>query len=134
MHTIAFLEPGHFHAALTLGMPHLNVREEIFVYAQPGAELDDFLALVDAFNRRAERPTAWKPVVRAGDRSLERLIAGRPGDVVILAGRNDRKMAMMRRRHDARFHILADKPRLAGAVGVDRVLHKPFGRPLAVGM
>ena len=54
MHTLAFLEPGHFHAALTLGTPHPNVREEIFVYAPPGAELDDFLALIDAFNRRAE--------------------------------------------------------------------------------
>ena len=132
MHTLAFLEPGHFHAALTLGTPHPNVREEIFVYAPPGAELDDFLALIDAFNRRAENPTAWKPVVRAGDRSLERLIADRPGDVVILAGRNDRKMAMMRRLHDAGFHILADKPWLAGPDGLDDLRHTLSGGPLAV--
>src|SRR5215470_687251 len=71
MHALSFLEPGHFHAALTLGRFHPNVREEIFVYAPPGAELDDFLGLIDAFNRRPERPTAWKPVVRAGDRALE---------------------------------------------------------------
>jgi predicted dehydrogenase len=132
MHTIAFLEPGHFHAALTLGTPHPNVREEIFVYAPPGAELDDFLALVEAFNRRAQRPTAWKPVVRAGDRSLERLIADRPSDVVILAGRNDRKMAMMRRLHDAGFHILADKPWLTGPDGLDDLRHTLSGGPLAV--
>ena len=131
-HTLAFLEPGHFHAALTLGTPHPNVREEIFVYAPPGQELDDFLALIDAFNRRAENPTAWKPVVRAGDRSLERLIADRPGDVVILAGRNDRKMAMMRRLHDAGFHILADKPWLAGPDGLDDLRHTLSGGPLAV--
>ena len=132
MHTLAFLEPGHFHAALTLGTPHPNVREEIFVYAPPGAELDDFLALIDAFNRRAESPTAWKPVVRAGDRSLDRLIADRPGDVVILAGRNDRKMAMMRRLHDAGFHVLADKPWLAGPDGLDDLRHTLSGGPLAV--
>ena len=132
MRTIAFLEPGHFHAALTLGTPHPNVRAEIFVYAPPGAELDDFLALVEAFNRRAQRPTAWKPVVRAGDRSLERLIADRPSDVVILAGRNDRKMAMMRRLHDAGFHILADKPWLAGPDGLDDLRHTLSGGPLAV--
>ena len=71
-HTIAFLEPGHFHAALTLGRTHPNVREEIFVYAQAGPELDDFLALIDAFNRRPERPTAWKPVVHGGDRPPSR--------------------------------------------------------------
>ena len=132
MHTLAFLEPGHFHAALTLGTSHPNVREEIFVYAPPGQELDDFLALIDAFNRRAENPTAWKPVVRAGDRSPERLIADRPGDVVILAGRNDRKMAMMRRLHDAGFHVLADKPWLAGPDGLDDLRHTLSGGPLAV--
>jgi predicted dehydrogenase len=132
MHTLAFLEPGHFHAALTLGTLHPNVREEIFVYAPLGQELDDFLALIDAFNRRAESPTAWKPVVRAGDRSLERLIADRPGNVVILAGRNDRKIAMMRRLHDAGFHILADKPWLAGPEGLDDLRHTLSGGPLAV--
>jgi len=132
MHTIAFLEPGHFHAALTLGTPHPNVREEIFVYAPPGAELDDFLALVEAFNRRAQRPTAWKPVVRAGDRSLEHLVADRPGDVVILAGRNDRKISMMRRLHDAGFHILADKPWLAGPDSLADLRHTLSGGPLAV--
>jgi len=132
MHTLAFLEPGHFHAALTLGTPHPNVREEIFVYAPPGAELDDFLALIDAFNRRPERPTAWKPVVRAGDGALERLVGDRPADVVILAGKNDRKMAMMRRLHDAGFHVLADKPWLAGPGGLEDLRHTLSGGPLAV--
>jgi predicted dehydrogenase len=132
MHTLAFLDPGHFHAALTLGKRHPKVSEEIFVYAPPGAELDDFLALVEAFNRRAAEATAWRPNVRAGDRSLERLIADRPGDVVILAGRNDRKMAMMRRLHGAGFHVLADKPWLAGPDGLDDLRHTLSGRPLAV--
>jgi predicted dehydrogenase len=132
MHTLAFLEPGHVHAALTQGTPHPNVREEIFVYAPPGAELDDFLALIDAFNRRPERPTAWKPVVRAGDGALERLVGDRPGDVVILAGKNDRKMAMMRRLHDAGFHVLADKPWLAGPDGLEDLRHTLSGGPLAV--
>jgi predicted dehydrogenase len=132
VHTLAFLDPGHFHAALTLGHHHPNVREEIFVYAPSGAELDDFLALIEAFNRRSERPTAWRPVVRAGDRSLERLVADRPGEVVILAGKNDRKMAMMRRLHDAGFHVLADKPWLAGPDGFDDLRHTLSGGPLAM--
>ena len=112
MHTLAFLDPGHFHAALTLSERHPRVGEEIFVYAPPGPELDDFLALIDAFNRRRERPTAWRPIVRAGVGSLERFLANRPGDIVILAGRNDRKMALMRRLYDAGVHVLADARRL----------------------
>src|SRR5262249_42481350 len=114
MHTLAFLDPGHFHAALTLRERHPRVSDDIHVYAPPGRELDDFLALIDAFNRRPERPTAWRAVVRAGDRPLERLIADRPSNIVILAGRNDRKITLMRRLHGAGFHLLADKPWLAG--------------------
>jgi predicted dehydrogenase len=132
VHTLAFLDPGHFHAALTLSERHPRVGEEIFVYAPPGPELDDFLALIDAFNRRRERPTAWRPIVRAGDGSLERFLAERPGDVVILAGRNDRKMTLMRRLHDAGVHVLADKPWLAGPDGLEDLRHTLAGGPLAV--
>jgi len=132
VHTLAFLDPGHFHAALTLRERHPRVREEIFVYAPPGPELDDFLALIGAFNRRPERPTAWRPVVRAGARPLDRLLAERPGDVVILAGRNDGKMALIRRLHDAGLHVLADKPWLAGGDGLDDLRHTLGGGALAV--
>jgi predicted dehydrogenase len=132
VHTLAFLDPGHFHAALTLSERHPRVSEEIFVYASPGPELDDFLALIDAFNRRRERATAWRPVVRVGDGSLDRFLAERPGDIVILAGRNDRKMALMRRLHDAGVHVLADKPWLAAAGGLDDLRHTLAGGALAV--
>ena len=132
MHTLAFLDPGHFHAALTLRERHPRVRDEIFVYAPAGSELDDFLALIDAFNRRPERPTAWRPVVRAGEGSLDRLLAERPGEVVILAGRNDRKIGLMRRLHDAGLHVLADKPWLTGAEGLDDLRHTLAGGPLAI--
>ncbi|HEV8227987.1 MAG TPA: putative oxidoreductase C-terminal domain-containing protein [Methylomirabilota bacterium] len=133
-HTLSFLEPGHFHAALTLGARHARVSDEIFVYARPGAELDDFLALVEAFNRRPEQPTAWRPILRTGDRPLDELIAERPGELVILAGRNDRKMTAMRRLHDAGFHQLADKPWMAEASGLDDLRHIMAGGPLAVEM
>jgi hypothetical protein len=58
VHTLAFLEPGHFHAALTLRGGNPRVHDEIFVYAEAGRELDDFLALIEAFNRRPEEPTS----------------------------------------------------------------------------
>jgi predicted dehydrogenase len=134
VHTLTFLDPGHFHAALTLGERHPRVRENLVVHAPKGAELDDFLALVDAFNQRRERPTAWRVEVRAGEGSLERLVAERPGDVVVLAGRNDRKLATIRRLHDAGFHVLADKPWMAGPDGLDDLRHVLTAGPLAVEM
>lgn len=97
MHTLLFLEPGHFHAALTLRERHPLVRDEIVVYAPEAPELREFLALVDAFNRRPERPTGWRPVVRVGSDPLDRLLAERAEDVVILAGKNDEFLAHVER-------------------------------------
>jgi len=58
-----FLEPGHFHAALTLRVPHPRVSEELVVDARDGQELRDFLALVERFNRRPAAATRWRPAV-----------------------------------------------------------------------
>ena len=132
MRTLAFLDPGHFHAALTLRERQTGVTDEIFVYAPAGPELDHFLALIHAFNRRPEHPTAWRPIVRPGDGSLERLLADRPGDCVVLAGRNDRKAGIIRRLHDAGHHVLADKPWLASATGLDDLRRALISGALAV--
>src|SRR5262249_23273660 len=125
--------PGRFHAVPLRGR-NPRVRDEIFVYGEGGRELDDFLAWIEAFNRRPEEPTSWRPVVWTGARAIERLIAERPGQVVILAGKNDRKLPAMRRLHDAGFHVLADKPWLTGPAGLDDLRHLLAGGPLAVEM
>lgn len=132
MHTLVFLDPGHFHAALALRERHPLLSDEIFVYAPDGLELAEFLALVDAFNRRPERPTGWRPAVRTSDRPLERLLAERQGDVVILAGKNDRKMAMVRRLHDAGLHVLADKPWITTPDALPDVRHVLGGGALTM--
>ncbi len=130
MHTLTFLEPGHFHAALTLRERHPLVSDEIVVYvtqepglAGGGREIVEFLDLLEAFNRRPERPTRWRPVIRAGPEPLARLVRERPGDVVVLAGRNDHKMALVRELHDAGFHVLADKPWITTAAALADVRH-----------
>jgi predicted dehydrogenase len=130
MHTLAFLEPGHFHAALTLRERHPLVADEIVVYAPEGPgdtgggrEVAEFLGLVESFNRRPERPTRWRVQVRAGDDPLGRLLRERPGDVVVLAGRNDRKMAWARRLHDAGLAVLADKPWITSPTALADVRH-----------
>lgn len=110
MHTLAFLDPGHFHATLTLRERCAAVSPEIFVYADAGPELDDFLALIGRFNRRAERPTAWRPRVRLSADPLAHLLAERPGDVVVVAGRNGGKARAIEALHAAGLHVLADKP------------------------
>jgi len=89
---------------------------------------------VEAFNRRPEEPTSWRPIVHTSDRPLDHLIAERRGHLAILAGKNDRKMAAMRRLHDAGFHVLADKPWMADLSGLDDLRHTLASGPLAVEM
>ena len=132
MHTLLFLEPGHFHATLTLREPSPRVSDEVFVYASEGPELRDFLDLIHRFNGRAERPTRWRPVVITGGDAPSRLMAERRGDVVVLAGRNGGKALTFRRLHEAGFHVLADKPWLIEPDDLGHIRASLAGWPLVM--
>jgi predicted dehydrogenase len=131
-HTVVFLNPGHFHAALTLRTPHPRLSDEVVVYAPEGPELRDFLALVERFNRRSTQPTRWQAVVVTSGDPLSRLVADRRGDLVVLAGRNAGKARTMRRLHEAGFHVLADKPWLVCPDDLDAVRASLPGWPLVM--
>jgi predicted dehydrogenase len=120
--TLAFLEPGHFHAALTLRERQSLVADDVFVYGD-GPQVTEFLGLLEAFNRRPQNPTRWRAVVREGPEPLARLLRDHPGDVVILAGKNDRKMSLVRGLHDGGLHVLADKPWMTSAEALPDVRH-----------
>src|SRR5919109_767235 len=131
MHSLLFLDPAHFHAALTLRVPQARAAGEIFVYAHERAEPRDFITLVERFNRRPSNPTRWRPVVTTADDPLGRLIEERRGDIVILAGRNGGKARTIRRLHEAGFHVLADKPWLVEPGDLEHVRASLDGWPLA---
>ena len=119
MHRLLFLDPGHFHAALTLRAANPRVASDIHLYAPEGAETQAFIDLVESFNARATAPTDWRVNKHLGPDSLARLIGERRGDIVVLAGRNDTKLATIRRLRDAGFHVLADKPWLTSPTALD---------------
>jgi len=131
-HTLMVLNPGHFHAALTLRKNHPRLSEDVYVYAEDGADVDSFLRLVQTFNERAQDPTHWKLHVHRGADYLDRLLAQRPGDVVIVAGKNDNKMSSIQRLHAAGFDVLGDKPWLIHADQIDMVKSATAASPLAM--
>ena len=110
MHKLLILNPGHFHAALVLRERHPSLSDEIYVYSEPGPDLDRFLEIAEAFNSRQVNPTRWRITVYRGEDSLERLIDEKKGDIVVLAGRNNTKMKNIDALSRAGFAILADKP------------------------
>lgn len=110
MHTLLIVDPGHFHAALVLRESHPGLFEDIYVYASPGRDLDRFMEIAESFNSRANNPTHWRLHVYTGNDYLDRLIDEKRGDIAVLAGRNNIKMAHIERLNRAGLAILADKP------------------------
>ena len=131
-HTIVVLNPGHFHAGLTLRKSHPRLNEDVYVYTEDGPDVESFLRMVESFNERPKEPTRWKLHVYRGHDYLERLRAERPGDVVIIAGRNDTKMASIHRLHADGFFVLGDKPWLIVASELDLLNETAPAPPLAM--
>ncbi len=65
---------------------YATIDSTVHVYAPKGNELDAHLALINGYNSRADNPTAWKENIYTGEGYLERMIAEKKGNVVVLAG------------------------------------------------
>jgi|GEM_PF-63797 len=108
--TLVTLDPAHFHAALIQKQPLAELARDVHVYAPPGPDLDAHLARIDGFNSRAEEPANWRVHVHATADFWERLLKEKPGDIVVLSGRNHAKCARIAALARAGLHVLADKP------------------------
>ena len=104
------LDPGHFHAALVQKSMYPDVDPAVHVYAPEGEELKQHLARIQSYNTRAEQPTRWDERVHTSPDFLDRMIADRPGNIVVIAGNNARKTEYILRAVEAGFNVLADKP------------------------
>ena len=109
------LDPGHFHAGLIQKEMYPGVDPTVHVYAPLGPDLLAHLGRVSAFNRRAESPTRWRLEVHTGDDFLERMLREKPGNVVVLSGRNRGKIDRILASIEAGLNVLADKPWLITA-------------------
>ncbi|MDD2479498.1 MAG: putative oxidoreductase C-terminal domain-containing protein, partial [Victivallaceae bacterium] len=110
MHTIVIINPGHFHAGLVLRQMHPKLSEHVYIYSEPGQDLDNYLKLIESFNKREQNPTKWQFHIYTGQDYLEKAVAEKRGDIAILAGRNDRKIYDIEALHNAGFKVLSDKP------------------------
>lgn len=104
------LDPGHFHASLIQKEMYPEVARRVTVYAPLGPDLADHVKRVARFNLRGRTPTAWELEVHAAPDFLERMLAERPGNIVVLSGRNRGKIRYIRAALDAGLNVLADKP------------------------
>ncbi len=115
------LDPGHFHAALVQKEMYDGVAPRVDVYAPLGPDLLAHLQRIAGFNGRPLRPTDWHLEVHAGPHALERLVRERPGNVVVLSGRNDVKIDRIVAAVEAGLHVLADKPWIINAADLPKL-------------
>lgn len=104
------LYPGHFHSALVQKTMYDNVDSTVHVYAPEGSELKAHLNLIEQYNTRPDNPTGWNEAVYTGDDYFEKMLEEKAGNVVMLAGNNQRKTAYIEQSVNAGFNVLADKP------------------------
>jgi predicted dehydrogenase len=104
------LDPGHFHAALVQKFMYPGVDPEVHVYAPEGDDVVEHLKRIEAYNSRADSPTRWIERVYTGPDYLEKMLAERAGNVVVISGNNARKTEYLSRAVAAGLNVLADKP------------------------
>ena len=104
------LDPGHFHAALVQKTMYPDVDSVVNVYAAQGADLQLHLDRINGYNNREENPTTWKEEVYTGNDFLQKMLNEKKGNVVVMAGNNQKKTEYILKAIEGGLNILADKP------------------------
>lgn len=104
------LDPGHFHAALVQKTMYDNIDSNVYVYAGESSDLQDHLNRIDGYNQRNENPTHWNQIVYTGSDFFQKMLEERKGNVVVLAGNNQKKTEYIKASIDGGINVLSDKP------------------------
>jgi predicted dehydrogenase len=108
--SIITLDPGHFHAGLVQKFMYPQVSPVVHVYAPESPDLQEHLKRIESFNARTENPTHWQEKVYAAPDFLEKMVQEKAGNVVVIAGNNERKTEYIDRAVRAGLNVLGDKP------------------------
>ncbi len=114
---IMTVDPGHFHAGLIHKSMYPDMDSTVYVYAPGGDELKDYLQRLEGYNSRSETPTAWQLEVYKGQDYLEKMLADQPGNVMVVAGKNDQKIDYILSAVRQGIHVYADKPLVINPAG-----------------
>ena len=125
--TVTFMvaEPGHFHAALVLKSMYPGVDSSVYVYAPDGPELSDFKKRVEGYRTREADPAKWNLKTVIGADYFGRMLKEKPGNVLVLAGNNERKTEYIGRAIESGLNIYSDKPMAINA-GDFAILEQAF--------
>jgi len=115
------VDPGHPHAAAPHSTMLTGFSDEAHIYAPLGGDLIAHLNRVAQFNQRAKNPTHWSLKVYAGQDFLQQMLLEPPGNVVVLSGRNGKKIDYIEAALRGGQNVLADKPWIIDARDLPRL-------------
>ena len=87
-----------------------QVSPDVNVYAPEGPDLKQHLGRINSYNTRQCNPAKWNEIVYTGDDFFEKMMAEKPGNVVVLSGNNRKKAEYISKSVNAGLNVLADKP------------------------
>lgn len=108
--TFITVDPGHFHAALVQKIMYPDLNPNVYVYAPKGNDLQLHMNRINGYNTRSASPTHWNEVVYEGNDFFGKMLAEKKGNIVMLAGNNQKKTEYILNSVKAGFNVYADKP------------------------
>jgi predicted dehydrogenase len=104
------VDPGHFHASLVQKRMYPQISPDVHVYAPEGPDVQQHLGRINSYNSRTADPASWNEIVYTGPDFLEKMLAAKDGNVVVLSGNNKKKAEYITKSVNAGLNVLADKP------------------------
>lgn len=110
MVTLMTLDPGHFHSYLLQKDMYPEIDSVAYVYGNDDDAVRPHLAKIEQFNTREENPTHWVEKVYAGPDFADKMFSEKPGNVLVVAGNNQKKTDYILRAVNDGINVFADKP------------------------
>ncbi len=118
---LVVIQPEHFHAALVQKYKNPDIDSEVHLFADTSSTVEAYQSLIQQYNTRSDNPTEWKVKPYFGNDFLYEACKGNTGNVVVLAGDNQRKIDFISKSMESGKDVFADKPLVIDAEGYSKL-------------
>ncbi|MBL1408652.1 putative oxidoreductase C-terminal domain-containing protein [Sphingobacterium faecale] len=116
---LVLIQPEHFHAALVQKYKNAEIEPKVHLFADTENSAEAYRDFIQQYNSRRENPTDWKVIAYYGHDFLNK--AFNIGNVVVLAGDNQRKIEFISQSLEKGKDVFADKPLVINTKGYDKL-------------
>ncbi len=118
---LVIIQPEHFHAALVQKYKNAEIGSDVYLFADTASSAEAYQNLIHQYNLRDQDPTDWKVIPYYGSDFLEKAFESNIGNVVVLAGNNQRKIDFIAQSVRYGKDVFADKPLVINEEGYNKL-------------